>query len=77
MTVQRVPDGDHAETDQSERHGPFHGTTIVGLARPDDLAGVGEGLLNSPTRPVAGDLSGSKSWPRCLSCGFKLRLRTG
>jgi hypothetical protein len=24
-----------------------------------------------------GLLSGSKSWPRCLSCGFKLRVRTG
>ena len=27
LTVQRVPDGDHAETDQPERHRSFHGAT--------------------------------------------------
>src|SRR6478735_9184692 len=48
MTVQRVPDGDNAETDQPERHRPFHGPTcpIAGLADPDDLAGISEGLLD-------------------------------
>jgi hypothetical protein len=50
MTVQCVPDGDDAETDQPERHGPSHGATcaIAGLAHSDDLAGVGEGLFDSP-----------------------------
>jgi len=50
MAVQRVPDGDHAETDQPERHRSFHGATcpIAGLADSDDLAGVGEGLFDSP-----------------------------
>jgi hypothetical protein len=27
MAVQRVPDGDDAETDQPERHRSFHGAT--------------------------------------------------
>ena len=56
VTVQGVPDGDHAKTDQPERHGPLHGATcpIAGFAHPDDLAGVGEGLLDSPARCVAG-----------------------
>ena len=33
-----------------ERHGPFHGATspITGLSDSDDLAGVGEGLFDSP-----------------------------
>ena len=55
MTVQRVPDGDDAETDQPERHGPFHGATcpIAGLPDSHDLAGVSEGLLDSPPGPVA------------------------
>ena len=50
MTVQRVPDGDDAETDQPERHGPFYGAAcpIAGLAHADDLAGVGESLFDSP-----------------------------
>jgi hypothetical protein len=50
LTVQRVPDGDDAETDQPERHGSFHGATcpIAGLAHPNNLAGVGEGLFDSP-----------------------------
>jgi len=50
MTVQCVPDGDHAETDQPERHCPFHGATcpVTGFAHPDDLTGIGEGLLDSP-----------------------------
>jgi hypothetical protein len=50
MTMQRVPDGDHAETDQPERHGPFHGTPcpIAGLAYAHDLAGISEGLFDSP-----------------------------
>src|SRR5215203_1140097 len=50
VSVQRVPDGDHAETDQPERHRSFHGAAcpVAGLADSDDLAGVGEGLLDSP-----------------------------
>ena len=56
MTVQRVPDGDDAETDQPERHCSFHGATcpIAGLAHSDDLARVGESLLDSPPRRIAG-----------------------
>jgi hypothetical protein len=48
--VQRVPDGDHTETDQPERHRPFHGTTcpITAVADTPDLEGIGEGLLDSP-----------------------------
>jgi hypothetical protein len=55
VSVQRVPDGDHTEADQPEGHRPFHGATcpIAGLA--DDLAGVGEGLLDSPPCGIAGD----------------------
>ena len=57
MTVQRIPDGDDAEAGQSERHRSFHGATcpITCLAHPDDLAGVGEGLLDSPTGGITGD----------------------
>jgi hypothetical protein len=56
MTVQRVPEGDDAETDQPERHGPFHGATcpIAGLAHSYDLAGVGEGLFDSPPCGITG-----------------------
>ena len=54
VSVQRVPEGDDGETDQPERHGPFHCTTcpIAGLAHADDLAGVGEGLFDSPPRRI-------------------------
>jgi hypothetical protein len=50
VSVQGVPDGDDAETDQPERHRPFDGAAgpIAGLAHTDDLAGVGEGLLDAP-----------------------------
>ena len=50
VAVQGVPEGDDAEADQPERHGPFHGATspIAGLSDSDDLAGVGEGLFDSP-----------------------------
>ena len=50
VPVQRVPDGDHAEADQPERHGPFDGAAgpIAGLAHTDDVAGVGEGLFDAP-----------------------------
>jgi hypothetical protein len=56
VTVQCVPDGDDAETDQPERHGPFDGATcpIAGLTHSDDVANVGEGLLDSQARCVAG-----------------------
>jgi hypothetical protein len=55
--VQRVPDGDHAEADQPERYCPFDGAAcpIAGLAHAQDLAGVGEGLLNAPPCCIAGD----------------------
>ena len=52
VSVQRVPDSDHAETDQPERDGRFHGAAgaIAGLADSHDLAGsrASEGLLDSP-----------------------------
>jgi hypothetical protein len=50
VAVQRVPEGDHAETDQPERDGSFHGTTcpISRLTHTHDLAGIGEGLFDSP-----------------------------
>ena len=56
MTVQGVPGGDHAETDQPKRHGPFHSATCpkTGLSHPDDLARVSEGLLDSPAGCVPG-----------------------
>ena len=56
VSVQGVPDGDDAEADQPKRHGPFDGAAcpIAGLAYADDLAGVGEGLLDHPPRRVAG-----------------------
>ena len=56
MPVQRVPHGDHAETDQPERHRPFHGAAcpIAGLTHTHDLAGISEGLLNSPPRRITG-----------------------
>jgi hypothetical protein len=49
--VERVPEGDDAEADQPEGHRSFHGTTcpIAGVAFADDLAGIGEGLLDSPS----------------------------
>jgi len=55
--VQCVPDGDHAEADQPERHRPLDGTTgpIAGLTHTHDLAGVGEGLLDPPPCCIAGD----------------------
>ena len=56
VPVQRVSDGDHAETDQPERHRPFHGAPcpIAGFTDTHDLAGVSEGLLNSPPRRITG-----------------------
>src|SRR3954454_15538882 len=43
VSVQCVPEGDHAETDQPERHRPWHDVSDRGPAHTDDLAGVGEG----------------------------------
>ena len=50
VSVQGVPEGDDAETDQPERHCPFHGATCptARLTDSDDLACVGEGLFDSP-----------------------------
>jgi hypothetical protein len=49
VSVQGGPEGDHAATDQPERYCPFHGAAcpIAGLAYADDLAGIGECLLDS------------------------------
>jgi uncharacterized protein DUF6444/transposase IS66 family protein len=57
VPMQRVPDGDHAEADQPERHRPFDGAAcpIAGLAHADDLAGIREGLFDSPPCGIAGD----------------------
>ena len=40
----------------THRHGPLDGTAgpIAGLAHTHDLAGVGEGLLDSPPRRITG-----------------------
>ena len=40
-----------------ERHRPFDGAAgpITGLAHAQDLAGIGEGLLDSPPCGIAGD----------------------
>jgi hypothetical protein len=56
VSVQGVPEGDDAEADQPERHRSFHGAAcpIAGLADSDDLAGVGEGLFDSPPGGIAG-----------------------
>ena len=62
VPVQRVPEGDHAETDQPERHRPFHGTPgpITGVAHAQDLAGIGEGLLDSPPCRIAATRSSAE-----------------
>src|SRR4051794_12544938 len=54
VPVQRVPDGDHAEADQPERHGPFDGAAgpIAGPAPAPDFAGGRERPPPFPPRCV-------------------------
>lgn len=56
VSVLGVAEGDQAQAGQPEGHGTFDSTAepVAGLSHSEDLACIGEGLLDAPPTGVAG-----------------------
>jgi hypothetical protein len=64
-SVAGVPDHDQGVHEQGEGDGAQDGAAgaVASLAGAEDVAGVGEGLLDGPTGGVPGDEGGGGVWP--------------
>ena len=71
VAVPAVPGEDEGPGDQGERNGALDGTAgaVAGLAGTEDVAGVGEGLLDGPAGGVAGDQGDGSTGQVCGDYG--------